>query len=124
MATVATKGFLEDSFPESDAEGCFHSALMTGDTDAIITHFRCVCQSEDFTSQCKILGLINARFYPNDHLVEAINMRRQKFAESMSAELQKSSAYSGDLGVVFHGTPTANIGSILENGLNQSKRSG
>jgi len=95
-----------------------------GTTDPIIQSFHDDCQSRDFAELCKNFGFLDAEFHPNKHLMEADNTRRQTFSQSIasdSVELEEKSAW---LGVVFHGTHTSNIKSILEDGLDMKKRNG
>jgi len=94
-----------------------------GGTDAIIKRFHDACQSRDFTEHCRDLGFVEAQFRPNPHLMDAGNGRRQKFSQSIASDSVELKNL-GTLGVVFHGTHTSNIESILKDGLDMNKRSG
>jgi len=95
----------------------------TGGTDAIIKRFHDACQSRDFAEHCRDFGLVEAQFHPNPHLMDADNSRRQKFSQSIASDSMELKN-SGTLDVVFHGTRTSNIESILKDGLDTNKRSG
>lgn len=106
-----------DSVHGCHDDGCFMSPPV-GETVAVapalpmlISHFRAACQSPSFLAQWTSLG---PSFHPNELLV-AGNPCYDKFC---SADLPLKAS----LGVVFHGTPVANMPSILKDGLDPDKR--
>ena len=102
--------------PES--KGCCWSrplAACLRDNDRLLEELQSYCASSEFTSFCTSAGLVGpvVRWKDPGNGVFRFWMACQGLLSSTSS-----------LGLVFHGTRKANIQSILENGLDPTKRKG
>jgi hypothetical protein len=124
--------------PAGDCFACIDDPLVsgTGAANVIAQHFLGVCETELFLQHCAAMGFGSLRFQPNPFLDWEWSGYR-KFAscyEEETARLAKTPPPPTEgestiipprrLGLVFHGTSTDNILSILMNGLDASRRSG
>ena len=135
--------------PETQVEdygvgGCLawsrYSHLKQGGVPAILKHFVTFCQSEGFIRHCTMLGFTNPHFYPNAksrtivdgnssirNTLSTDNVGYHKFSKCLTVSgNEKESTISDDacLGLVFYGTAQSNIDSILQMGLEKSRRRG
>ena len=121
----------EENIEDYGAAGCLawsqFGEWKKGGIPAIIRHFHGVCQSNGFVGHCAALGFANPSFHPNHSTyLSAGHAGYDKFAACLSSESHQRELQAANacLGVVFHGTATANIDSILQNGLDKNRRSG
>ena len=103
-----------------------YSELATQGVDGILSFFEAACQSLEFSQQCANLGFADSIYHPNDWNTK--NRKGQssgykKFAQCLEASSSVLLASHAKLALVFHGTATENIASILKEGLDERRRS-
>ncbi|CAB9523827.1 expressed unknown protein [Seminavis robusta] len=100
-------------------------AFLDSSTDEMLRQFTLACQSQSFAERCAFLGYPEVIFHPN-HYWKRNAMRRGSGFHKFSSALDeaKKGNQKQRLGLVFHGTPTDNIASILQDGLDENRRMG
>lgn len=118
---------ISEEMRERDLRDCWISCplLAHQSADCVLEHFTDACFAEDFLGRCTKAGFDSVSFHRNPHSLRRPNRAPcfVKFASCLPA-LKTSTTDNAHLGVVFHGTASENIQSILCNGLDPSKRKG
>ena len=90
--------------------------------------FQAECATPEFESQFEAAGFTNARFHPNPYYLGGrvnSNPVYQRFVKALQdIPSNTTDGACCSLGIVFHGTSSENISTILKNGLDPLRRKG